>query len=65
MTIRTMIRMKSNENDTARRTMAQVGNEAPSWSALPVRSKEKNKHHILGMLAPVWGVTPRFCHTVR
>lgn len=41
--IRTMIRIKSNDKDTASRAMAQAGKEAPALSTLPVRWKGERK----------------------
>ena len=41
--IRTIIRMESNDSETASRAMAQVGKDVPGLSTLPIRSKgEKN-----------------------
>lgn len=50
--IRTIIRIKSNENETASRAMAQVGKDAPGLSRLPIRLKGEKKD-ILVMFAAV------------
>lgn len=60
--IRTMIRIKSNENETASRTIAQVGSDVPDSSISPRRSKEKKKD--FSDACPCLGFCHKFCHTI-
>lgn len=62
--IRTIIRMKSNDRDTASRAMAQVGKDVPALSMLPIRLKREKKKLIYWCL-PLSRVRKHwFCYPV-